>query len=209
MEYSVQKSQYKISDKTFDIYLANCNSRKPLEIILPLDNCQEILDEINKQDDEWKTFPSKYNIYIDAKIKEQIQKFVSAICDAHNIDNTKVQVGYGTYHAINRENLCKVRMASYSKGHRIGIGSPAASNVSIKLFIHCVKVYCYNDNYYVNAIFQKISYIKTDRSEFALDPNSQLDYRPIICELNKLKTGYKPYISQFSRVKKNKIMIEI
>lgn len=215
MKISVIKKELKTKDnKTFDCY--NVTMSDTIDINVPICNMVDVVDYIDSVIDEpydvihskFKKLNGKYEIYLG---KSDISKFGLAIYKfkkEHNIDD-EITLGYGKFKDVCNNDLFKVKI-SFNFFTKY-IVNKLDNRKSVKLGIKRFSIYNINGKYYITLTVASLFYIVDNLDHKAVNINPETDhYRAPICELKKIKQGYRPYITDIkNKIKNRNVSLDI
>lgn len=202
MVVTIGEHTYLMNGEKFIWYRAKCNS-SPIRLIIPFSNCLDLINFLDSQNASNITNPKKkFDIYITEWDKNLFSNFVQQICDKLEIEYGLISVGYGNYKNNNNNNMFKLKIV-FDKFKTYNI-NPKENNKSIQLSINVLCIYNIKDEYRVNAVIDKFLYLPDDYDNFAIKLDETDNFRFPICEMDKIKKGYEPFLLGLEKNIKNK-----
>ena len=174
----------------------------PVQIEIPLSNCQDLVDYLDDKyvtgdKDEYgrtKNLEGKFEIYVGEDDIKTIDKFLKNISTTYQIDMEDLKNQIRSCRSIKGRKMYKIRIFLHKFIDYL-IPQKQASHQSLSLHIYKVVVYQVQNRYYLSLTPNLFQYSDMNLSSLSIDPDSLNDYLPTVCEIDKLKRGYRPYIS--------------
>lgn len=175
------------------------------KINIPTINGKELMNYLNnKHQKDIHKLQKKFDIYISREDFNKIGIFINELCTTYQIaiEDLKKQIKY--CQSLDKIELFKIKILVDS----IKYSEDQLQNIkSLCLWFKKVIVYQVNNDYYINVVISDVDYSSYSLDNLSIGPNNCNDYAPYVCEIDKLKKGYKDFVSGLKNKLENKKVI--
>jgi len=180
-------------------------------IKIPFANCPELIDYLEKKFiyTNGLKVDGKFEIYISNSDLRMLDEALKKISDEYDIPIEDMKEYLWSSQSINGKQLYRTKVC-LDKIHKFYINHKENCHLSLDVRIDKIIVYQINKKYHINLLVSKIEYINDNLSAYSIDLDSNGNYKPTVCEVDKLKRGYRTYVSSLkNKIKNKKVKIEL
>ena len=177
-------------------------------IMMPLGNCQEMLNSIYGADrthaptnDEITNLKyKKFEVFIRPDDVKQMSKHIYNFKKKSNKLDTNIKIEYGKFKDVSGNDLYKSKFI-LDCGCLVPLIYGKNTN-AINFNICGIRFFEIDGNYFTNLVVSSITHLENDMNNYAISPYSLTvtHTRPVInTEINKIKKEYKSYVASIKK----------